>query len=550
MSLAPAVLAARAFPVLAASDPTRIALVVGNSAYPQAPLANPANDATAMRELFATAGFTVDTLLNTTRADLVAAIDRFTTAASMAQTRLAVFYYAGHGAQFDWHNYLLPVDIAVKTAEDVKRQCVNLGSLHGKLAQIRDKNFVIILDACRDDPFKGAYRPEQKGLSQFDAPVGTLIAYATSPGNVASDGGGRNGLYTENLVRELSNRSAKIEDALKRVRLNVRLSSRGQQVPWESTSLESDVFVFADGARKLSETELEQMLLADLAAWGRIKNSRNIDDWVQYLHEFPNGRFAEIAQARLTRLMAVVVKPAPAAPAAVSRVGTPALELKPGSNMTVLPPASQNPNSAGRYPLGRKYTVGDHLEYRVSDLLTGVIQGTRTLRITRVDEANDRVEANDGEWILDLMGNMVRSPSGGESDIPQQLIPAELQIGRKWAAGWIRQHKQWGKQIFDVECQVEAFEDITVPAGNFKAFKVRARGWIRHGGPRLDWTRWIVPGINASIRIDILNQQGSRVAWSERWELVSLVQHAIPMGCSVVSEGRTRTLVIRDDCSG
>jgi uncharacterized caspase-like protein len=248
-------------------------LVIGNGAYRQTPLTNPTNDAAAMRDLLNSAGFTVEAHLDAKRSDLLAAIDRFAAAAQQSQTRLAVFYYAGHGVQLDWRNYLLPVDVAVSSAEDVKRQCIDLGSLLGRLAQIRDKNFVIILDACRDDPFRGAYRPEQKGLSQFDAPVGSLIAYATSPGSVASDGGGRNGLYTENLVRELSIRNAKLEEALKRVRLNVRLSSRGQQIPWESTSLESDVFFFADGARKLSATELEQMLLDDLAAWGRTRRT-------------------------------------------------------------------------------------------------------------------------------------------------------------------------------------------------------------------------------------------------------------------------------------
>lgn len=550
MSLAPAVLAARALPALAAPDPSRIALVVGNSAYRQTPLANPANDASAMRELFASAGFSVDAHLDARRTDLLAAIDRFTASAQQSQTRLAVFYYAGHGAQLDWRNYLLPVDIAVNSAEDVRRQCVDLGILLGRLAQIRDKNFIIILDACRDDPFKGAFRPEQKGLSQFDAPVGSLIAYATSPGNVASDGGGRNGLYTENLVRELSNRGTRLEDALKRVRLNVRLSSRGQQVPWESTSLESDVFVFADGARKLSAAELEQLLLDDLAAWGRIKNSRNIDDWVQYLREFPNGRFAEIAQVRLSRMLAEIARPAPA-PSPAAPAAKPALELKPGSDMTVLPPASANPNSAGRYPLGKKFTVGDRLEYRISDLLTGVVQSTITLRITRADEANDRVEANDGEWVFDLMGNLLRSPGWGDSDIPQQLIPAELQLGRKWTAGWISSHPRWGKLFFDVECQIEALEEIVVPAGRFKAFRVRARGWIRNGGDSLDWTRWIVPGLNGSVRVDILNRNKfGHMTSTIRWELVSLVQHAFEQGCSVQAVGRTRTLQISKDCSG
>jgi uncharacterized caspase-like protein len=265
-------------PAFAAPDPSRVALIIGNAAYKQAPLENPTNDAAAMRDLFTTAGFTTDSLLNAKRTDLLAAIDRFTTAVQKSETKQALFYYAGHGAQLDWRNYLLPVDIAVKTPDDVKNQCVDLGIILGRLAKLKDKTFIIILDACRDDPFKGAYRPEQKGLSQFDAPVGSLLAYATSPGNVAADGTGKNGLYTEHLVRELSNRSAKIEDALKRVRLNVRLGSNGEQIPWETTSLESDVFIFPDGQKKLSEAELEKLLEAEMEAWARVKNSRKADD--------------------------------------------------------------------------------------------------------------------------------------------------------------------------------------------------------------------------------------------------------------------------------
>ena len=101
---------------------------------------------------------------------------------------------------------------------------------------------VVILDACRDSPFGRRVPVEQKGLSQFDAPPGSLLAYATSPGNVASDGEGANGLYTENLLRELKVPEAKIEDVFKRVRLNVRRRSNGQQIPWESTSLEEDFY--------------------------------------------------------------------------------------------------------------------------------------------------------------------------------------------------------------------------------------------------------------------------------------------------------------------
>ena len=299
LSLRPLWAAAGATP-----DASRLALIIGNSAYANAPLTNPANDARAVGGLFARAGFSVDSQLDATRVDMMAAIERFGAAARRTDTRLVVFYYAGHGAQLDWRNYLLPVDAVVEKQEHMKQRCIDLGLLLGQLNAAKDKTFVIILDACRNNPFGAAYRPEQKGLSQFDAPVGSLLAYATAPGNVASDGEGQNGLYTEHLVRELGRHGTRIEDALKRVRLNVRLASHGAQIPWETTSLESDVFIFNGGTSQLSEAEIEQQLEADVTAWTRIKSSKTIDDWIAYLRNFPNGRFAEIAQMRLNRLLA------------------------------------------------------------------------------------------------------------------------------------------------------------------------------------------------------------------------------------------------------
>jgi len=307
-------------PVRAAADPSRLALIIGNSSYRDAPLVNPASDARAVGALLTQAGFSVDSRLDATRGDMMAAIERFGAAVKRSETKLVVFYYAGHGAQLDWRNYLLPVDAVVQKQDDLKQRCVDLGLLLGQFSAAKDKTFVVILDACRNNPFGSAYRPEQKGLSQFDAPVGSLLAYATAPGNVASDGNGQNGLYTENLVRELGRRDTRIEDALKRVRLNVRLASHGEQIPWETTSLESDVFIFKEGQRQLTEAELEQLVEADVSEWTRIKSSKKVDDWVGYLRTFPNGRFAEIAQMRLARLLAGSEKPTTADVSSVAPV--------------------------------------------------------------------------------------------------------------------------------------------------------------------------------------------------------------------------------------
>ena len=165
--------------------------------------------------------------------------------------KLAVFYYAGHGTQLDWRNYLVPVDANVASAKELGLRCLDLGVLLEELSKTRDKVFVLILDACRDKPLGTSFQPEQRGLSPFDAPAGTVLAFSTAPGAVASDGPGKHGLYTESLLRELSVRGVRIEDAFKRVRLNVRLASGGRQIPWESTSLESDVFLFPGGEETL-----------------------------------------------------------------------------------------------------------------------------------------------------------------------------------------------------------------------------------------------------------------------------------------------------------
>ncbi|MCX7146935.1 MAG: caspase family protein, partial [Sulfuritalea sp.] len=114
------------------ADPSRLALIIGNSSYRDAPLVNPANDAKAVSGLFTEAGFTVDSRLNATRGDMMAAIEKFGAAVKKSETKLVVFYYAGHGAQLDWRNYLLPVDAVVERQEHMKERCVDLSLLLGQ----------------------------------------------------------------------------------------------------------------------------------------------------------------------------------------------------------------------------------------------------------------------------------------------------------------------------------------------------------------------------------------------------------------------------------
>ncbi len=501
---------------IAADDPSRVALVIGNDEYPRSPLINAVNDARGVADLLRTAEFRVDLRTDTSRDALAKGVEAFGTAIARPQVKLAVFYYAGHGTQLDWRNYLVPVDANVASAKELGLRCFDLGVLLEELSKTRDKVFVLILDACRDKPLGTSFQPEQRGLSPFDAPAGTVLAFSTAPGAVASDGPGKHGLYTESLLRELSVRGVRIEDAFKRVRLNVRLASGGRQIPWESTSLESDVFLFP-GAKKLSEAELERMFEQELATWNRIKSSKDVKDWADYLREYPNGKFSEIAQARLNALMPMqkIERPAPATPVGGAAKS---FELKAGVPVPDFYGASGNPYSAGTYALGRRFTVGDEASYAILDPFSKVRQGLDRLRVTKVDPDGDRVEFNDGVSVSDLMGNMLKI-GPVVFDAPAQVFPAELQLGRKWTARF-RRKDSYGYSESDIDFQVLRREKVVVPAGEFDTFRIDGRGVGRHarGVSRLEVRVWVVPGLVFSIKREQLVEGGR--AGGEILELV------------------------------
>lgn len=215
------------------------ALVLANSRYPHAPLRNPPNDARAMAEVLKGVGFEVTLALESGRTAMLDAIRAYTEGLARAGA-VGLFYFAGHGAQLAWRNYLLPLGEEIGDVEELRERGVDVNSLIEGLRRAGNPMNVIILDACRNNPFGSARRLDQKGLSQLDAPPGTLLAYATAPGHVAIDGDGEHGLYTENLLHQIRVPEAKIEDVFKRVRLAVRRRSDGIQIPWESTSLEQD----------------------------------------------------------------------------------------------------------------------------------------------------------------------------------------------------------------------------------------------------------------------------------------------------------------------
>jgi TolB-like protein len=221
----------------------RTALVVGNGAYARSPLKNPAADAKLVARTLEGLGFDVTLKTDVDQRGLAAAV-RAHGARLREVGGVGVFYFAGHGVQVAGNNYLLPVRANIKREKDVAKKAVDLGRVLGALGEAENRLNVVILDACRNNPFSDE---PAGGLATPDAPSGTLISFATAPGSVAADGEGDNGVFTAALVRNMQTAGVRVEDVFKSTRVEVRGATGGKQTPWESSSLEGDFF-FKPGA--------------------------------------------------------------------------------------------------------------------------------------------------------------------------------------------------------------------------------------------------------------------------------------------------------------
>jgi uncharacterized caspase-like protein len=255
--LVPAALAAGCWLTLApAVAENRIALVIGNSSYETVSvLPNPANDARAMTELLQSAGFEVVPASNLTQSGMRQAIGNFAaTLAGKGADTVALLFYAGHGLQVDGENFLVPVDARIAREADVPVQAVRLTDVMNMLSTVPSKTRIVILDACRNNPFSEINKTTGRGLAIVDAPTGSLVSYSTAPGTEAQDGDGSNSPYTAALVKIAREPGLAIEQALKRVRSSVHEATRNQQTPWESSSLTADFYFFPGAAPSAERT--------------------------------------------------------------------------------------------------------------------------------------------------------------------------------------------------------------------------------------------------------------------------------------------------------
>ncbi len=227
----------------------RIALVIGNANYASAPLKNPVNDATDMAAALRAVGFQVTLGTDWTKRQMEDAIRAFGTKLRAGGTGL--FYFAGHGVQVRGRNYLVPVGFAIGTESEVEYEAVDAGRVLGQMEDAGNGVNIVILDACRNNPFGRGFRSAEQGLAQVTAPNGSFVAYATAPGSVAADGAGRNGTYTAALLEALKVPNLRVEDVFKRVRQTVARATEQKQIPWDSSSLVGD-FYFAGGTTAIA----------------------------------------------------------------------------------------------------------------------------------------------------------------------------------------------------------------------------------------------------------------------------------------------------------
>lgn len=303
----------------------RVALVIGNGDYTHGtPLRNPANDARRMAEVLERAGFEVVLGIDLDRRAMETRVREFGN--KLEGGRLGLFFYAGHAMQVAGENYLLPVDAVLERERDLAFETVSLGQVLRAMESSASTNLVF-LDACRDNPLTRSFQRSLgtrsaavgQGLAQVQSGLGTLVAYATQPGNVALDGREANSPFTAALSQHLVTPGIDIAIAMRRVRESVVAATGGRQVPWDHSSLTGDVVLVGSPAAAPTPPSAPMASVApaqegaggiargggaadrEVVFWQSAVAGGRPADFEAYLQAYPDGTFAPLARSRLGR---------------------------------------------------------------------------------------------------------------------------------------------------------------------------------------------------------------------------------------------------------
>ncbi len=298
-----------------AQDGNRYALVIGNGAYTGlSRLNNPVNDANDMATALASLGFTVEKLINVSLPEMESAVVRLGNRLSQSRNGYGFFYYAGHGVQSNGINYLIPTDSDIPSESFLKTKSLPAQAVLDTLQQAGNELNIVVLDACRDNPFSWA-RSGTRGLSVMGTqPPGSIIVYATSAGSVAQDGNGRNGLFTSQLLKNIKTLGIDISDVFKKTGADVMTASGNRQVPaiysqffgtahlnpTNSTILSDDNNTIADERQPIIYREDFDINVFNTTSWRKSDNSIRIqngelligkdnsyDDFADYITSYP-----------------------------------------------------------------------------------------------------------------------------------------------------------------------------------------------------------------------------------------------------------------------
>lgn len=294
----------------------RVALVIGNSHYKYVSgLSNPQNDARLMADTLRELKFDVIEVRDADRRGMVRAMREFGDRLSAGGSKaVGLFYYAGHGVQARNTNFLLPLRATIESEEDLVLEAVDAKWILRQMERAGNSLNIVILDACRNNPYKGSFRSVSRGLQRINAPSGSLIAYSAAPGQVAADGSGRHSPYTSALASAMKRPGMELLRVFRQARIAVESQTGGRQTPWEEQSLKRDFYFVPDGRSKSANRPLVDRSSQETVFWKSIKDDENAAMFEEFLRQFPNGTFAGLARLRLKELetkVAVGVFPDP-----------------------------------------------------------------------------------------------------------------------------------------------------------------------------------------------------------------------------------------------
>ena len=284
----------------------RLALVIGNGAYQKtSELPNPPNDAADMASTLKELGFEVLSGTNQSKRQMETLIREFGDKLAR-QGGVGLFFYAGHGLQVKGSNYLIPVEADIPAEDEIDYAAINLDFLLKKMASAGNDLNIVILDACRNNPFARSWRNfrdigEGSGLAKITPPTGTIMLYATQPGNVASDGSGRNGLFTESLLNQIKKPDVELDTMIKALARDVSEKSEKKQFPWKEGIATGD-FYFAGGGNGPRPLPTPTVIISNNAEevlWKEVAKLNTKLAVESYLIEYPKGKYAATARLKL-----------------------------------------------------------------------------------------------------------------------------------------------------------------------------------------------------------------------------------------------------------